>query len=152
MINQKIKNVETVDIIDIILQSRSEEVAEIKALETDLPVITSESFFTDNISGGFASKEEFLKHIKALNRNELKALQTVLEYMENNEKLDVPPFESLDKEGRNYLWCVKRGKLGNAGFKLLTFGKLSTFIGIYLMGVVKSSVTLTGLHNEANKK
>ena len=136
-------------IVDQILQDRATEIAEVKSMEPDVPTITAQTFFQGEQPNQVASKEQFGAYLEILSPRELNGLQYLLKALSNNVVLDMPPFTSLDqKTGKHHMWITKRGKMGNAPFNVVDFGKLSHFVGLYQFGIVKFNVSLEDLYQE----
>lgn len=139
-----------VNIIDMILQSKSADFDGETSTKSKI-VINAKNFFTSANIGGPILIPDWLKMIKGMAKHELLSYKVFLEKLTNDEKVDANPYESVDKEGRSYLWATFRYKNGNQNFKVLTTGQMCKFIGMYQLGMFTVDLSLESLYAEAIK-
>jgi len=138
------------NIIDLILGAQADEFESGEATSKKV-VINASNFFTDKNPGGPITKPQWLKMVKGMAKHELLSHKALLDKLTNGEKADANPFESVDKEGRPYLWATFRYRNGNQNFKVFTAGEMCKFMTMYQMGMFSVDLSLESLYEEALK-
>ncbi len=136
-------------IIERILADQTQTKEEVKAQgDSNKILITHETYLTEDSEDGIENEGCFMDRMATISENSLKALEKVIQLMNDGKRINTTAFPSIDKAGNAYQWLTCHSLNGSIEFKLPTDAGIEKLLTGYINGTYKVNLSLEKLYNK----